>query len=463
MLGAAKVATFAKLAALPAPTYAVAAAGGATSVNEGSSLTFNVTGTNIVNGTYYFTVTNSGDFGTSSGSFTITSNAGSFSVTPTADVTTEGAETFTASVRTGSTGGTIVATSASITINDTSTTPTPTYSVTPSAGSVIETQTVTFNVTGTNITNGTYYYSLEQSAGTIVAADFNPASLTGSFTITSNAGSIAITIATGIAYEPTDAFFMNIRTGSTSGTIVATSSAVTIVDKRETYTYTTNGSWPQRSSTSSKFGGFSADFGGSNLASGRIISASSSTSSFMGSDSYTGNWTIEYWVANQSGSLAGGSYHFDMTTNGVNQGIFLYTNSTNRIIVGKTGSGSGASAYWEVNTNVNLGSGSLTWKHIALVRNGSNIHLYVDGAQTLVKSSVVDSYYHRRIIIGNNYLAGASATGTGYLSYMDEFRISPIARYTAAFTPPTAAFTNDANTTLLMHFDTTPFTDSNTI
>jgi hypothetical protein len=125
MLGAAKVATFAKLAALPAPTYAVAATGGATSVNEGSSLTFDVTGTNIVNGTYYFTVTNSGDFATSSGSFTITSNAGSFSVTPTADVTTEGAETFTASVRTGSTGGTIVATSASITINDTSITPPP--------------------------------------------------------------------------------------------------------------------------------------------------------------------------------------------------------------------------------------------------------------------------------------------------------------------------------------------------
>jgi hypothetical protein len=107
----------------PAPTYAVAAAGGATSVNEGSTLTFNVTGTNIVDGTYYFTVTNSGDFATSSGSFTITSNVGSFSVGPLADTTTEGAETFQAQVRTGSTGGTIVATSSSITINDTSTTP----------------------------------------------------------------------------------------------------------------------------------------------------------------------------------------------------------------------------------------------------------------------------------------------------------------------------------------------------
>jgi hypothetical protein len=104
-------------------TFAVAAAGGATSVNEGSSLTFNVTGTNIVNGTYFFTVTNSGDFATSSGSFSITSNAGSFSVTPTADNITEGAETFQAQVRTGSTSGPIVATSSSVTINDTSTNP----------------------------------------------------------------------------------------------------------------------------------------------------------------------------------------------------------------------------------------------------------------------------------------------------------------------------------------------------
>lgn len=450
---------------LPPATYAVAAAGGVTSVNEGSSLQFNVTGTNIVNGTYYWTVTNSGDFATSSGSFTITNNAGSFTVTPTADNTTEGAETFTASVRTDSVSGTIVATSSSITINDTSITPTPTYSVSPSASSVIETQTVTFNVTTTNVSNGTtLYYSIEQSAGTIAAADFNPASLTGSFTINSNAGSFGVTIATGIAYEPDDAFFVYIRTGSTSGTIVATSSVVTIVDKRETYTYTTYGSWPARSSTSSKFGGFSAYFGGSNLIKGLVIQASSSTSGFMGSDNYTGNWTIEYWVANQSGSLAGGSYHFDMTTSGVNQGIYLYTNSTNRIQVGKTGSGTGATAGWEVNTNVNLGSGTLTWRHIALVRNGSNIHLYLDGAQTLVKSNVTDSYYHRRIILGNSYTAtGSSASGVNYLSYMDEFRISPIARYTAAFTPPTEAFTNDKYTTLLMHFDTTPLTDSNTI
>jgi hypothetical protein len=111
----------------PTPTYTITPA--SSSVNEGSSLTFNVTGQNITNGTYYWSVNNSttaaADFSGSvtSGSFTITSNAGSFTVTAVADSTTEGAQTFTVSLRTGSVSGVIVATSSTVTINDTSTTP----------------------------------------------------------------------------------------------------------------------------------------------------------------------------------------------------------------------------------------------------------------------------------------------------------------------------------------------------
>jgi hypothetical protein len=84
-----------------------------------------VSGTNIVNGTYYWNVTNAGDFGTSSGSFTITSNSGSFSVSPTADFSTEGSETFVASIWSGFVGGTFLASASTVTINDTSTTPIP--------------------------------------------------------------------------------------------------------------------------------------------------------------------------------------------------------------------------------------------------------------------------------------------------------------------------------------------------
>jgi len=103
----------------PSPTYTITPA--TTSTNEGSSLTFTVTGTNIVNGTYYWTIeTNAGDFDTTSGSFSITSNSGSFSVTPSADTTTEGSESFTVALRSVSTSGTILSTSTSVTINDTS-------------------------------------------------------------------------------------------------------------------------------------------------------------------------------------------------------------------------------------------------------------------------------------------------------------------------------------------------------
>jgi len=115
------------------PTYSVSANGGATSINEGSSLTFNVVTTNVGNGiTLYWTANNvstsNADFSSYFGLFTITNNTSSFVVTPLADVTTEGSETFTVSVRTTSTSGAVVATSNSITVNDTSITPV-TYSI----------------------------------------------------------------------------------------------------------------------------------------------------------------------------------------------------------------------------------------------------------------------------------------------------------------------------------------------
>jgi len=107
------------------PWTAIAFASIPTTINEGSAGTFNVTTSNVVDGTtLYWTIeTNAGDFGTTSGSFTITSDAGSFTVTPTADVTTEGPEAFTVAVRTVSTSGLIVTTSSLVYINDTSVTP----------------------------------------------------------------------------------------------------------------------------------------------------------------------------------------------------------------------------------------------------------------------------------------------------------------------------------------------------
>jgi hypothetical protein len=96
-------------------------------INEGSAGTFNVT-SSLANGTTaYWTINNvtttNADFTASNGSFVITDGVGSFTITPSADITTEGAETFTVSLRQGSISGTVESTSSSITINDTSLNP----------------------------------------------------------------------------------------------------------------------------------------------------------------------------------------------------------------------------------------------------------------------------------------------------------------------------------------------------
>jgi hypothetical protein len=100
------------------------------SINEGSSGSFGITTTNFASGTLYWTInhvtTSSGDFSASSGTVTVSASSGTFSITPIADFTTEGAETFTVSIRTNSISGTVIGTSASVTVNDTSTTVTAT-------------------------------------------------------------------------------------------------------------------------------------------------------------------------------------------------------------------------------------------------------------------------------------------------------------------------------------------------
>jgi len=62
-----------------------------------------------------------------------------------------------------------------------------TYTITPASSSVNEGSTLTFNVGGTGITNGTYYYTINNT--TTAAADFSGSVTSGSFTITSNVGS----------------------------------------------------------------------------------------------------------------------------------------------------------------------------------------------------------------------------------------------------------------------------------
>lgn len=105
------------------------------------------------------------------------------------------------------------------------------YAISASTTLVDEGYTVTFTVTTTGVSNGTVlYWTTLETSGTVSASDFTDASLSGSFTVNSNSGIIARTIVSDRSTEGLDAFKIQVRTTSTSGTIVATSDNVVIND-----------------------------------------------------------------------------------------------------------------------------------------------------------------------------------------------------------------------------------------
>lgn len=79
------------------------------------------------------------------------------------------------------------------------------------------------------------------------------------------------------------------------------------------------------------------------------------------------------------------------------------------------------------------------WQHIAVSKQGTSLRLFVNG--TLVTTVTTTKSWGNVSIpftIGSNGLGGNAIPG-----YIDEFRLSKVARYTASFTPPTAPFTLD--------------------
>ncbi|QIG73346.1 concanavalin A-like lectin/glucanase protein [Rhizobium phage RHph_Y5A] len=81
-----------------------------------------------------------------------------------------------------------------------------------------------------------------------------------------------------------------------------------------------------------------------------------------------------------------------------------------------------------------------TWYHLAIVRNGNVFTMYRDGVSIATTTSTVAIPDLTGVVkIG----MGASTNPQYCNGYLDEIRISNIARWTAAFTPPNVAYFND--------------------
>ena len=90
-----------------------------------------------------------------------------------------------------------------------------------------------------------------------------------------------------------------------------------------------------------------------------------------------------------------------------------------------------------------------TWYHIAGVRQGNTFRIYVNGVQegTTTNSGAIHDPT-TPFVIGAVTASGSA----GLKGYMDQVRISNVCRYPdgTSFTPPTAQFTSDSNTKLLV-------------
>jgi hypothetical protein len=163
-----------------------------------------------------------------------------------------------------------------------------TYSVSPSTSSVNEGSSVTFTTTTSNVPDGTtLYWTLNTVSGTINASDFSGGAVSGSFTVTGGTGSVVLTLANDATTEGSESFQLQVRTGSTGGPIVATSSTVTINDT----------SLSQISAT----GGTIIDSGGFR------IHVFTSPGSFVVSNAPPASNTVEYLVI--AGGGGGGGRH----------------------------------------------------------------------------------------------------------------------------------------------------------
>mgnify|MGYP003348422071 FL=1 len=166
------------------------------------------------------------DFVANGGVITVSSSSASFVVAPAADNVTEGAQSFSISVRSQSNVGPVKATSINTIIGDTSKTP-PTFAFTVIPNSIIEGNADRFNVRTTDIANDSImYWTIEH--GTTSVLDF--VSTSGSFRIQDNIGSFVVFTLTRSGVSSNKTFSVKLRTLSITGSVVATSDNVIIAD-----------------------------------------------------------------------------------------------------------------------------------------------------------------------------------------------------------------------------------------
>lgn len=168
----------------------------------------------------------------------------------------------------------------------------------------------------------------------------------------------------------------------------------------------------------------------------------------------TTNFTIEFWLypstLPSSGSnyalvdfwpLTNGNYLYGATTQWTTT---LYSSGAVQFIYATS-----ATTYATLTTSKTINSNC--WSHIAFVRNGNTLTVYINGVPdtaTISLSGVNIGYTTYTASIGVE--TNTKPTGTLYNGYMSNIRINTYALYTTPFNVPTAPFSGNTSGTLLL-------------
>ncbi|MBL7157320.1 MAG: hypothetical protein ISS92_04045 [Candidatus Omnitrophica bacterium] len=174
------------------------------------------------------------------------------------------------------------------------------------------------------------------------------------------------------------------------------------------------------------FGTHSVYFDGTN----DYLSAADHTDWTLGANDFTIDWRM-YWT----GESADGLFQH---TSGTKDGWSINTADTGLSI--KLGNGSTVNEYYLGTTTWS----HTTWYHVAIVRTGGYLNLYVNGTleESTADSTTISNATGALEIGRSSGLSSGVWTSSLYMAgYMDEVRISNTARWTSDFTPPICPYT----------------------
>jgi hypothetical protein len=214
-------------------------------VNEGTAVQFTFGGTDLPDGTVYFSIahgtTSNADFTVtppqdgSRTAVTITSgiySPTSVSLTLDADAFTDGSsETFTAYTHDANTGGTQLATSGVITVADTSLTPAYVSAAVTASIDEFTQSTATFTVNTSGVVDGT---TVGYTITGISVADISLVSLTGIITINSNIGTLTFDAVADLLTEGPEVATITLDATDSVGTATGSLADTVTIDDTST-------------------------------------------------------------------------------------------------------------------------------------------------------------------------------------------------------------------------------------